>query len=266
MTDSFLELKEILQTGETPEDTSYFAEGCYRRLLEALRNSPGTRDIATLVRHLLRREDELQGVTSQTLLKVPKIPPFPDKNIWQETGITVLGEDANTYLISAKAWQPEWLKFSTEYPPDTPLYKEEIRRNYEPVTGDPFLELVQLDTYRSVGQKQAIHAILTAPDKSTLVVNLPTGSGKSLCAQLPALLESQTAGVSVVVVPTTALAIDQERALRHLVNHDTAYYSDKSLQGQEKREEIRSAYPCWHTTNHIYFPRKSHGLPGIISL
>lgn len=239
MTDSFLELKEILQTSEIPEDTSDFSEACHRRLLEALRNSVGTRDIATLVRHILRREDELQGVTSQTLLKVPKRPPFPDRNIWQETGITVLGEDANTYLISAKTWQPEWLKFSTEYPPDTPLYKEEIRRNYEPVTGDPFLELVQLNTYRSVGQKQAIHAILTAPDKSTLVINLPTGSGKSLCAQLPALLESQIAGVSVVVVPTTALAIDQERALRHLVNHDTAYYSDKSLQGQEKREEIR---------------------------
>ncbi|MUG96495.1 DEAD/DEAH box helicase [Scytonema sp. UIC 10036] len=105
--------------------------------------------------------------------------------------------------------------------PDTPLYKEEIRRNYEPVPGDPFLELVQLDAYRSLGQREAIHAILTAPLKSTLVVNLPTGAGKSLCAQLPALLESQTVGVSVVVVPTTALAIDQERALRPLIQHDS---------------------------------------------
>jgi superfamily II DNA/RNA helicase len=239
MTDSFPELREILETGNIPADTSHFLEPCQRRLLDALRDSPKPADIASLVRHVLRREDERLGVTSETLLRVPRNNPFPDRNLWKQAGITVLGEEPEYYAISANAWQPEWLDSSTEYPPDVPLYKEEIRRNYEPVTGDPFLELVQLDAYRSLGQREAIHAILTAPPKSTLVVNLPTGAGKSLCAQLPAVLESQTAGVSIVVVPTTALAIDQERALRPLIKHDTAYYSDKSLQGQEKREEIR---------------------------
>ncbi len=239
MSDSFPELREILETGNIPTDTSHFVEPCQRRLLEALRDSPKSADIASLVRHVLRREDELQGVISQTLLKLPRRNPFPDRDIWKQVGITVLREDLNYYVISANAWQPEWLDFSTEYPPDVPLYKEEIRRSYQPVTGDPFLKLVQLDTYHSIGQREAIRAILTAPLRSTVLVNLPTGSGKSLCAQLPALLESQTAGVSIVVVPTTALAIDQERALRPLIEHDTAYYSDKSLQGQEKREEIR---------------------------
>lgn len=179
MTDSFPELGEILQTGNIPTDTSRFLEPCQRRLLDALRDSPKPADIASLVRHVLRREDERLRVTSQTLLKVPRRNYFPNRNLWQQAGITVLGEEKDYYWISANSWQPEWLDFSTEYPPDAPLCEEAIRRNYEPVRGDPFLDLVQLDAYRSLGQREAIHAILTAPPKSTLVVNLPTGAGKA---------------------------------------------------------------------------------------
>ncbi|MBO3457750.1 DEAD/DEAH box helicase [Aetokthonos hydrillicola Thurmond2011] len=239
MTDSFAELREILETGNIPGDMSHFLEPFQRRLLNALHDSPKSGDIASLLRDVLRREDEKQGARSQTLLRVQKRSPFPEGNIWKQAGISLLAEEPNHYLISANPWQPEWLDFSSKYPPEVPLYKQENRRSYEPVIGDPFLELVELKTYRSIGQREAIRAILTAPPKSTLTVNLPTGSGKSLCAQLPALSESQIAGVSIVVVPTTSLAIDQERALRPLIKHDTAYYSDKSLQGHNKREEIR---------------------------
>ena len=62
--------------------------------------------------------------------------------------------------------------------------------------------------YRCAGQREAVRGVLTAPGGSTLVVNLPTGSGKSLCAYVPALTDPS--GLSVVVVPTTALALDQE--------------------------------------------------------
>jgi ATP-dependent DNA helicase RecQ len=244
MTDSFEELREIIQTGDSlPADLSHFSEACHRRLLDALGAirspyAPAGGDIACLVRHVLRREDELQGGISQTL-KVPRRHPWPSRETWQQSGIDVLGGDSDTYLISARPWQPEWLDLSTQYPPDVAVFREEPRRNYDPVPGDPFLNLVDLENYRSVGQREAIHAVLTAPENSTLVINLPTGSGKSLCAQLPALLQSRTSGVSVVVVPTTALAIDQERALKPFVNHATAYYGDESLEGKERRQEIR---------------------------
>ncbi|GAA6623056.1 protein DpdF [Scytonema sp. NUACC26] len=242
MTDSFQELNEILQTGNIPEDTSDFSEACYQRLLDALGNSSGSGDIVSLVRHILRREDVKQGVSSQTLLKVPRKPPFPNRSIWEQFSIKVLNDndDDEYYLINAHPWQPEWLELSEQYPPDTPVFKEENRRSYEEVAPDPFLSLVQRKSYRSVGQREAIRAVLTAPENSSLVINLPTSSGKSLCAQLPALLNSRTSGVSVVVVPTTALAIDQERALKPFVNHDTAYYGDKSQEEQERREGIRN--------------------------
>lgn len=243
MADSFQELREILQTGNIPANTSQFSEACYRRLLDALAaaatpDAPGKGDIAALVRHVLRREDELQGGMSQTL-KVPRNFPFPNREIWQQSGIDILGEGSDYYLISARPWQPNWLDFSEQYHPDQPVFKEENRRNYEPVSGDPFLELVDKNKYRSVGQREAIRAVLTAPERATLAINLPTGSGKSLCAQLPALLRSQIGGVSAIVVPTTALAIDQERALKPFVNHPTAYYGDESEAGKQRRQGIR---------------------------
>ncbi|MEG4009463.1 protein DpdF [Microcoleus sp. Pol11C1] len=243
MADSFQDFRDILQTRNLPADTSQFSEACQRRLLDALAavgtpDAPEKGDIAALVRHLLRREDELQGGMPQPL-EVPRTSPFPNREIWRQSGINILREGSDYYLISARPWQPNWLDFSEQYHPDKPVFKEEIRRNYEPVAGDPFLELVDLKKYRSVGQREAIRAVLTAPESSTLVINLPTGSGKSLCAQLPALLRSQIGGVSAIVVPTTALAIDQERALKPFVNHATAYYSDESEAGQQRRKEIR---------------------------
>lgn len=248
MTDLFQELREIIQAGgnllpDSIHFSDHFSEACQQRLVEALRAvgspyEPGRGDIASLVRHILRREDELQGGMSQTL-KVPRNSFWPDRDTWQRSGTDVLREEADCYLISARVWKPNWLPNSASHPPDVPAFKEEVRRSYESVSGDPFLSLVQLDKYRSTGQREAIRAVLTAPEKATLVINLPTGSGKSLCVQLPALLRSRASGVSVVVVPTTALAIDQERALKRFINHPTAYYSDLSSQAEDRRKEIR---------------------------
>ena len=243
MADSFQKLREILQTGKIPADTSQFSEVGYRRLLETLDaagtcDAPGMGDIAALIRQVLRREYEQKGGIPPTL-KVPRTSLFHDRKMWQQSGFDILIEGADYYLISAHPWQPDWLDFSAQYPPEKPAFDDKKRRNYEPVEGDPFLELVNLQKYRSVGQREAIRAVLTAPDNSTLAINLPTGSGKSLCAQLPALVRSENAGVSVTVVPTTALAIDQERALKPFVNHATAYYGDEFGQEQERRQEIR---------------------------
>ena len=242
MTDSFQQLKELVQDNRLA-DPSQFAEACQQRLLTALgavesHYAPGKGDIASLVRHVLRREDEQQRGQSQ-LLKVPRLPSWPDRETWQQSGMDILDEKPTFYLISARAWQPDWLPDAASSPPDGPAFREAVRRNYEPVSGDPFLSLVNLDQYRSAGQREAIRAVLTAPEGATLAINLPTGAGKSLCAQLPALLRSKTSGVSVVVVPTTALAMDQERALKPFVDHPTAYYGDESAEGKERRKAIR---------------------------
>ena len=92
------------------------------------------------------------------------------------------------------------------------------------VPGDPFLADAlgpAFTDYSSPGQRQAIRTVLTAQDSATVVVNLPTGTGKSAVAIAPALLRSATGGVSVMVVPTTSLALDQERAVQeHLAESE----------------------------------------------
>src|SRR4051794_7829800 len=58
------------------------------------------------------------------------------------------------------------------------------------------------------GQAEAVSAALRGRD---VVVIMPTGSGKSLCYQLPAL---ETVGASVVVSPLISLMKDQADDLR----------------------------------------------------
>ncbi|MCY6493401.1 protein DpdF [Leptolyngbya sp. GGD] len=220
-------------------------EPCQKRLLDALQNSSigiGAGDIAALIRHVLRHQAELQGDVSP-IIRVPRTPPFPaDRKVWELSSMDILTEKPDFFLLSARPWTPEWLPDSETISPEPPLSKHKAkRRNYPPVLGDPFLSILGHETYQSVGQREAVRALLAAPPRSTLVVNLPTGSGKSLCAHLPAQLKSDPVGVTIVVVPTVALAIDQERAFQEKtgVNYATAYYSDNSADGQERRDEIR---------------------------
>lgn len=66
------------------------------------------------------------------------------------------------------------------------------------------------DCYRE-GQLEAIRNVISG--ESTMLV-LPTGAGKSLCYQLPALI---LPGVALVVSPLVALMIDQLRQLPPLI-------------------------------------------------
>ena len=60
------------------------------------------------------------------------------------------------------------------------------------------------------GQEGIIHKLLAG---QSVIVTMPTGSGKSLCYQLPALLSD---GVTLVISPLIALMKDQVDALREL--------------------------------------------------
>src|ERR1700681_2251752 len=75
-------------------------------------------------------------------------------------------------------------------------------------TPEALLERFGLDAFRP-GQREAVQAALCGRD--SLVV-MPTGGGKSLCYQLPALAAR---GLVVVVSPLIALMSDQLQRLEH---------------------------------------------------
>ena len=246
MTDEFLELKRALR-GETTakEAAQTVSEPSYARLLMALADAAdsetgllGAADAAVLVRHALRRETERQHGHAQNVV-VKAVEPWKLVLDWEQHGLRALKLSDGSIRLEASEWVPSWLPGSREKPPLRAVFSEERRRRTESVEGDPFLSLIGHKRYLSAGQKRAVRAVLCAPPGATLVVNLPTGLGKSTCAHMPALVSEHTRGTVVVVVPTTTLCLDQERAIAALIRHPTAYYGSVN-HGADIREQIRN--------------------------
>jgi ATP-dependent DNA helicase RecQ len=89
-------------------------------------------------------------------------------------------------------------------------------------------------------QREAMHAVLQSRDS---VVVLPTGGGKSLCFQAPAVVAaapgaSGSNGVALVVSPLISLMKDQVDGLR--VDGVSASYLNSSLQAHERDEVLAS--------------------------
>ncbi len=98
----------------------------------------------------------------------------------------------------------------------------------ETTTTQPALQVLKsvfgFDGYRP-GQQEVIEHILCGGDG---LVIMPTGGGKSMCYQLPALL---TPGVAVVVSPLIALMEDQVFSLKE--NGVRAAFLNSTLTGEE---------------------------------
>lgn len=84
-------------------------------------------------------------------------------------------------------------------------------------------------TFRPL-QEDIIHAVL---DRRDVFVLMPTGGGKSLCYQLPALMQN---GVTIVVSPLISLMKDQVDALQ--TNGINAAYLNSSLTKDEQDHVI----------------------------
>lgn len=71
--------------------------------------------------------------------------------------------------------------------------------------------------YSSAGQRMAVRVALTSPDDTTLFINLPTGCGKTLVAHA-CMLFSKSKALTIVIVPTVGLAIEQGKRAKELLD------------------------------------------------
>ncbi len=92
-------------------------------------------------------------------------------------------------------------------------------------------------------QREAMHSILDGRDSLTV---LPTGGGKSLCFQAPALVDRASGrqdgadrrGFALIVSPLISLMKDQVDGLR--VDGVAAAYLNSSLSGDERDRVLAS--------------------------
>ncbi|MCL7745869.1 RecQ family ATP-dependent DNA helicase [Halalkalibacter alkaliphilus] len=91
------------------------------------------------------------------------------------------------------------------------------------------------------GQKEVIEALLSGKD---IVAMLPTGTGKSICYQLPSLLSS---GVTLIVSPLLSLMEDQVQQLR-----SDGIKSVAAINSFLSKEERHNVFSTLHMYKMIY--------------
>ncbi|KIG17583.1 ATP-dependent DNA helicase RecQ [Enhygromyxa salina] len=97
------------------------------------------------------------------------------------------------------------------------------------------------EQYRTTTQKSAVRALCTMPAGKSLLITMPTGSGKSLLFQLGVrwwneLASGRERACVLVIVPTVALALAHEHTLRRIEGLEGSQALTGALSGQERDE------------------------------
>jgi ATP-dependent DNA helicase RecQ len=214
-----------------------FADPPFERLRLALKAEDSSPlDLAVLMRHALRHESLIRSY------------PVRFETDLLETAIlrTVGLDDEKTSTgpsFTAKPWKPDWLDGAEVVPADEAAMRAYPRRFHTNtnIPGDPFLSQFELTGYRSVGQRSAVRAALGMPPASMLMIDLPTGEGKSIVFRAIQKIGfasdplGDQASLTIVIVPTVTLALDHERSCGGSTANPMAYVG-----GQQEKNAIIS--------------------------
>jgi ATP-dependent DNA helicase RecQ len=216
-------------------------------------------DVAVLVRQVMRRGSERDGIPLRLLLGLQAGVPV-DPGIWRSVGVTVVEAADGRLLLEAKPYRPTWLTAEVAVDAASSAGTSAGLRAVagEPLTADPFfVEATGHLTYKTPGQRAAVRAAVSMPAGSTLITELPTGSGKTEIAV--SLAQFSSGGTVIIVVPTVALAYDFERRFRDLYERSMGPRArglafawtgdtDDDTRGQIKADLIRGNIPLLVTS------------------
>lgn len=204
-------------------------DGLLERLRQVLHAMATTRrcssevDLVALVRQWMLR---VAASNSPPWLRVPSATPWPSAKTWERAGFDVA--PSSRYLdIKPRMPRLNWLGEQSDLFDDVFACKK--ARALTSIPADPFFkEQLGHEVYTGPGQREAVRALMQSPPDVTLIANLPTGCGKSVLAQLPPL-QRREGFLTLVVLPTVALAIDQERRMQELFARQDAHWEARPL-------------------------------------
>lgn len=217
--DAFAALSRLLD-GQENGDAWQACSPAIERLRCALVNPAQTAsalDLAVLLRQVLTHQYMRCGMNVAPTLRVAH-PRFSGFMCWDQVGLRARVIEAGI-LITLFPWKPAWLRETDDGVENFAASEITCREfNSAECEGDPMLSTVGGRTsYRSRGQRAAVRAVLSTPAGGSLVIALPTGEGKSMIFQLIHTVgfvgahQSETAGVTLVIVPTVALGVNHEQ-------------------------------------------------------
>ncbi|MFI6064652.1 protein DpdF [Micromonospora sp. NPDC051227] len=187
-----------------------FEDDLYARVAQLVREPKGgDLDLAVLVRHLLRR----WSLVAKRNVRVPVSPQISAR--LRRFAEVVNLREAWGGIWFAPAWQPKWLDLRGDAPDAAAAAGTELAQRFhqDNLPADPFFERITGHVrYRTAGQRAACRSVVSIPDGSSIIAMLPTGSGKTEVALC--LAERYPDAVTLIVVPTVALAYDFERRFR----------------------------------------------------
>lgn len=220
----FTDLQTLISDwdGSTAIPDKDYYDGIYHRLAQIIglarqqRTMASRRaDLPPLIRHCLLAESARSGQTE--VLRVPAGSGWPSAQDWDLHTVQALPTKDGAFVLSAQDWDPTWLSSAVGGVFHDAFTDKKVRTEGT-CSADPFIaDATGFSDYSSAGQRDAVRAVFLMKPGETLLVNLPTGSGKSLVGQAPALVRKLAGALTIFVVPTVALALDQERAMRGFI-------------------------------------------------
>lgn len=225
----------------------------YKRFFQSYNRNFSDRsllDIAILLRQILLLESTYRGNNNYATLEVPIDKKWPKAKEWKMVGIQYT-KDGNVWNISAEYWSPDWLNGSDKHAVDYCISSELNKRdeiNFPSNATDIFLNHCgdKYHKYTSIDQQKAIRSTLSLSRGKTLIISLPTGEGKSLVFKSinsVGFFDTKNKGLTLVIVPTVTLALDQEKDLQeeHNCLEPYSYIGQRELENNIIKEKIKNS-------------------------
>jgi ATP-dependent DNA helicase RecQ len=228
-----------------------FSHPLYVRFIKSFKlnfQDRSTLEIAILLRQIVLYETSNRGDTQSSILYIPSETNWPDVTTLKKVGL-ICNHQGNKISIASDRWNPSWLNIENNKGIDylaTSEFNDRKDLYFDSKYTDIFLESFEnIKFYKSNDQQRAVRSTLSLKSGETLLINLPTGEGKSLIFHLINQIgfPDKIDGVTIIIVPTVSLALDHEKYLQHQFQTDEpfAYIGGRESENFLLKESIRNS-------------------------